>query len=153
MEKNNALTIIFLIVVIVGVGGYYLYQKVGIPGLPGGEDSGVVSYAGKECPLLGDITVDALFEKIEDNWLYFYSKDKVGSVERAKLSEETIFSKATFSPELETIKEENINSSEIKDNDGVSIVVFCGKEATDEKIVRAVKLIEVLREIPAPAAQ
>jgi len=146
MEKSNVFTIIFLIVVVL-IGGYYLYPKAITP--ESGEGAaGTVSYAGKECPLLQDVIVDALFEKIEGDWMYFYSKDKIGSVEKAKISKETTFSKAIFSSELEVIREENIDPSEIKNNDGISIVVFCGKEAKDEKIARTVKLIVAPLEVP-----
>ena len=143
MEKNNALTIIFLIVVVVGIGGYYTYQKVGIPGLPGGHSDGPIMFAGKECPLLTNVVTDGLFDRTENGMIYFYPKDKVGSAEGVSVNDETVYYRTTLSSAMELVSQVSISLSSLKDGDQVSMIVFCGKEATDSRMVQEVKVMVV----------
>jgi len=74
-----------------------------------------------EGQITGDVT-DGIFAKIEDNLLYFKTKnsDEIKSIE---LSENIVFLEVTLSESYDVIEEKNIALADFNEGDGVSVFI------------------------------
>ena len=152
MEKNNILST-FLIIAIVIVGGYYLYQKMpdlfSLSFLSKSNDgySEWVALTGKNCSSGDIVAFDGVFDKIEGDWLYFYPRiisnesKTINKTIKVKINEETAFHEVIFDPGSESdITQENIALSEIKNGDIITIAAYCGDGSVDNRVAAEIRV-------------
>lgn len=137
----------FLIVVILAVifAGYYYYQDARRQPASNSPDEKILELPGQEneeCGALVNEVVDGVFQKTENNFLYFIPKDKERT-EAIALTDKTEFFVLNFSKEMEMISQTKISLEEFSQEDQISVVALCDSENPDDRKALVVRKIAV----------
>ena len=89
------------------------------------------------------MTIDGVFQRTENDFLYIRPQEGEGSEQAIKLTEATTFSEMVFSSERELLEQKDINLADLKEGNQVSIAAFYYEDKLEDKTASSVRRIVV----------
>jgi len=134
---------IFLVAIII-VGGYYFYKNPIDNNQSNNQNSNLNTdnqeCEGDQCIIETNNIIDGVFQKTENDLLYFQSKDK-NEITLIKIADEAVFKEVTLSGSFENIGEKNISLTDFNDGDQISVVVRSNSSTEEEDVVGISRII------------
>jgi len=148
-KKNNFLYLVIFIILIVIVG-YCYFNKESLFGPANNQSESESDSGSGEIQQLPDeqsgtpinTVTDGIFQKIENNVLYFIPKDS-DSPEQIDLDSQVFPSESILSAEYELEEEKVIGLSDFKDGDNISVTISYYQGKPDEKTATIIKRITI----------